>query len=85
MPCKGICERFRAKKPMPFRLGISRYASGQKRCQVCEVWMSWEGTRCPCCSIKLRGRPRRRDGKVVYKEQEQGLRLAREMAGGILT
>jgi len=31
MTCKGICIRHKAEKPM----GIGRYASGQKRCQIC--------------------------------------------------
>jgi len=69
MPCKGICDRFKAKRPMPISLGISRYGAGQKRCQVCEMWVEYEGIRCPCCSVKLRCHPRRRDGKIGYREQ----------------
>jgi len=67
--CKGICESHRAQRPMPIKLGRSRYAIGQKRCQVCAIWMEWDGIRCPCCSAKLRCHPRRKDGKVVYMEQ----------------
>ena len=69
MTCKGKCSLYKAIRPMPISKGISRYAAGQKRCQVCEVWMEWDGIRCPCCSIKLRCHPRRKDGKVVYVQQ----------------
>ena len=30
-----------------------------------DLRMDWDGIRCPCCSIKLRCHPRRRDGKEV--------------------
>jgi hypothetical protein len=33
MTCKGICIRHKAQKPV----GSGRYASGQKRCQICEI------------------------------------------------
>ncbi len=54
MVCKGICIRHKAAKPV----GAGRYASGQKRCQICEIFMSWEANFCPCCGYRLRGKPR---------------------------
>lgn len=54
MSCRDICAKYKAKKPP--RKG--RYASGQRRCQVCEIFMSWQGSYCPCCGCKLRTRPR---------------------------
>ncbi|MGA9149074.1 MAG: hypothetical protein WBZ36_00745 [Candidatus Nitrosopolaris sp.] len=54
MTCKGICIRHKAQKP----LGTGRYSTGQKRCQVCELYLRWDGIFCPCCGYRLRTRPR---------------------------
>ena len=59
MGCKGICCRYRAMKPA---VG-GRYEIGQKRCQVCEMYVSWEGIWCPCCGYKMRAKPR----NIIYK------------------
>jgi hypothetical protein len=48
--CKGICLRHRAQEPV----GSGRYACGQKRCQVCEIFIKWDLLSCPCCGFKLR-------------------------------
>ncbi|MDE1729003.1 MAG: hypothetical protein KGH81_07500 [Thaumarchaeota archaeon] len=53
MACKGLCNRFAAKKPS----NKLRYASGQKRCTICSVYFhskEFEIYRCPCCHTKLR-------------------------------
>ena len=50
MVCKGICVRHKALKPV----GIGRYSTGHKRCQICETFLKW----CPCCGYRLRTRPR---------------------------
>ncbi|MER3408148.1 MAG: hypothetical protein C4292_05235 [Nitrososphaera sp.] len=52
--CKGICVRHKAQKPV----GSGRYASGQKRCQICEIFIKWKGLLCPCCGYRLRTKPR---------------------------
>jgi hypothetical protein len=49
MTCKGICIRYKAS---------GRYATGRKRCQQCDLFIEWDGLRCPCCGYKLRTRPR---------------------------
>jgi hypothetical protein len=54
MTCKGICLRHRAPKPIQ----SGRYASGQKRCQGCEIFIKWDALWCPCCGFRLRTRPR---------------------------
>ena len=54
MTCKGICVRYKAQKPV----GTGRYASGQRRCQICEIFIKWEGLWCPCCGYRLRTKPR---------------------------
>jgi hypothetical protein len=54
MTCKGICLRHKAQKPV----GSGRYASGQKRCQICEIFIKWDGLWCPCCGYRLRTKPR---------------------------
>ncbi len=54
MTCKGICVRYKAQKPV----GVGRYATGQKRCQICELFIKWDGLWCPCCGYRLRTKPR---------------------------
>ena|SRR2546421_4131371 len=54
MTCKGICIRHKASRP-----GIgNRYSTGQKRCQICEIFIKWDGLWCPCCAYRLRMKPR---------------------------
>lgn len=55
MVCKGICSRFKAKKS---NSTVGRYEEGQKRCQSCEIFIIWDGLRCPCCGQRLRLRSR---------------------------
>ena len=53
--CKGICLRHKATRPST---GM-RYLIGQKRCQVCQIFIiNWQGLFCPCCGGRLRGKPR---------------------------
>ena len=56
MSCKNICEKYRAAKG---RRG-SYYAQGYKRCSICEIFIDWDGIRCPCCDLPLRTIPRDR-------------------------
>jgi len=71
MVCKGICVRHKALKPR----GIGRYSTGQKRCQICETFLKWDGLWCPCCGYRLRTRPRNLKLKTelrARKEIEKG-------------
>jgi hypothetical protein len=61
MTCKGICIRHKAQKPV----GTGRYASGQRRCQICEIFIKWDGLWCPCCGYRLRTKPR----NLKYKDK----------------
>ncbi|MGI9567677.1 MAG: hypothetical protein ACR2LL_11780 [Nitrosopumilus sp.] len=54
MSCRGICHRYKAK----WIAREYRYLSGQKRCNVCSIFIEWEGMHCPCCGMSLRTRPR---------------------------
>lgn len=65
MTCKGICYRHKALKPM----GAGRYSSEQKRCQICEIFIKWEGIWCPCCGYGLRTRPRNLKYKAKLRER----------------
>ena len=62
MACKGICTKYRATKPT---IG-GRYDAGQKRCQICEIFIQWDGLWCPCCGYRLRTRPRNARYKAKY-------------------
>ena len=61
--CKGLCDRYKAKKPK----SGGRYENGQRRCQVCEIFIKWEGLWCPCCAYRLRTIPRNRIYKAKLK------------------
>lgn len=68
MVCKGVeCKRHKALKPV----GVGRYASGQKRCQTCEIFINFNGLRCPCCNSILRTLPRQLKYKTKYKESDK--------------
>lgn len=54
MTCRGKCEIHRATG----RPNAGRYNSGQKRCIRCDVFLQWLGLWCPCCGLRLRGKPR---------------------------
>lgn len=64
MTCKGICPRYKAKKPF----GMGRYEAGQRRCQVCEIFINWDGLWCPCCEYRLRNGPRGTKQKAKFRE-----------------
>lgn len=65
MGCKDICKKLKAKKPQTG----SRYGNGQKRCQVCEIFIMWEGYFCPCCKYRLRSKPRSSANKLKLREK----------------
>ncbi|AIC16768.1 hypothetical protein NVIE_025010 [Nitrososphaera viennensis EN76] len=54
MSCRNICVRHRATRPTD---GI-RYAAGQKRCRICDIFITWMGPNRPCCNYRLRTRSR---------------------------
>lgn len=63
MTCKGICDRHKASKPS----GISRYVAGQKRCNICDIYLEYDGFFCPCCNLKLRTSSRNAKHKEKYR------------------
>ncbi len=67
MVCKGICVRHKAMKPV----GVGRYCSGQKRCQICEIFLEWDGLWCPCCGYRLRTRPRNSKFKAELRANNE--------------
>jgi uncharacterized Zn finger protein (UPF0148 family) len=66
MVCKGICIHHKAQKPV----GSGRYATGQKRCQICEIFIKWDGIFCPCCGYRLRNRPRLFKHKAKLRKEQ---------------
>ncbi len=71
--CKKICLKYTAKKPITG----SRYGSGQKRCQMCEVYITIKGTKneqglfCKCCNYRVRGKPRNKFYKENLRNKEE--------------
>jgi hypothetical protein len=69
MSCKGICFRHKAQKPQAVPYG--RYAAGQKRCQICDIFFHWNNLWCPCCGYRLRIHPRERRYREIFRAKER--------------
>lgn len=69
MVCRGVCGRYKAK----WEAHQYRYANGQKRCNVCEVFLKWDGRCCPCCGMSLRTRPRISKHKQKFNDHMKGI------------
>jgi hypothetical protein len=67
MTCKGICILHKAQK----LVGSGRYAMGQKCCQICELFIKWEGLWCSCCGYRLRTKPRNLKYKAKLKARKE--------------
>jgi hypothetical protein len=82
MICKGICIRHKAHKPYC----SGRYAIGQKRCQICEIFIKWDGIFCPCGGYRLRNGPRlfKHKAKLRMKEKENQIQKAHKNSGNII-
>jgi len=59
MTCNETCKKYKVKKPHG-----SRYATGQKRCSLCVIWIKWDGASCPCCTATLRTKPRNSNDRL---------------------
>ena len=86
MACKDICLRYKASRP----IGTGRYFSGQKRCQVCNIFIIWDELWCPCCRFRLRTKPHNSSGKqrlarIRTKQQKQQIRKKGEKARSTLS
>jgi hypothetical protein len=70
MTCKGICIRHKASY---------RYATGSKRCQVCEIFIKWDAIFCPCCGYRLRNGPRlfkhKAKLRIMEKQKEKEMQM----------
>ena len=61
MVCRGICSRHKAMRPSTGK----RYLTGQKHCNVCQIFINWQNFWCPCCGYRLRTKPRNRKYKYA--------------------
>ncbi|MGC1132705.1 MAG: hypothetical protein WA941_07775, partial [Nitrososphaeraceae archaeon] len=59
--------------------------TGQKRCQICEIFIDWEGLWCPCCGYRLRAKPRNLRYKSKMREQKLETDLKRQQSGSSQT
>ena len=69
MPCNQVCEKYRFVRNAHKKI----YNSGASRCNGrCQIFLSFEGSYCPCCGVKLRKSPRNKqflktNGAEQYK------------------
>ena len=76
MACKDKCLRLANVVFSNHALGgekgcISRYQLGYKRCKACQMFITCEGFRCPCCGKPLSTRPRARKGREMLDKIQQ--------------
>ncbi len=71
MGCKGICSRHKAMRPKSGK----RYLIGQKRCQVCQIFIVWQSFWCPCCGFRLRSEPRSTKSKLILEKKRKNERI----------
>jgi hypothetical protein len=67
LACKGISSRPKVTKPV----SSGRYSTGHKRCQVCEIFLKWDGLWCPCCGYRLRTQPRNLKYKAKLDQERR--------------
>lgn len=66
MSCRNNCIEHKAIRPS----NQSRYGTGQKRCQICDIFIHWNGLFCPCCGMRLRMKPRNKKYKTKLLEEK---------------
>ena len=66
--CKDICQQYKAHKSS---YEGSYYSNGHKRCTECEMFLQWNGIKCPCCGRILRTKPHNTvsKGKLRLKQE----------------
>lgn len=62
MACKGICHRFKGKP---------RYdnTKDNKKCSICDTFVKWKGSHCPCCNQMLSLRPNKSKYRKSLRER----------------
>ena len=65
MNCKGHCKRFESKKGGKYSL----YAQNFKRCSECDIYIKYDGNRCPCCKYPLRNKRRSTNKLSLYSNK----------------
>ena len=67
MACKGNCSKHEYEgSPCGMYKGLV------KKCQVCDLFINWEGLRCPCCNYLLRLKPRNKNralARIKHRSQ----------------
>lgn len=70
MVCHGKCLYFNkeiiSKKTEAHSSRYEKHDS--KYCRLCEVYLSYENVRCPCCSARLRYKPRQKINRQICNE-----------------
>ena len=67
MVCRDICKRYRFVSSNKSSRQI--YLDGAVRCNsFCQIFLRWDGAFCPCCGMKLRRKPRNKQGKAMMQK-----------------
>lgn len=68
--CKGFCEKYKFNAE-----GNGWYKSGAKRCIECQIYLTIESNRCPCCGCTLRLRARNARIRRENKKKVEYVRI----------
>ena len=49
----------------------NRYSTGQKRCQICEIFIKWDGLWCPCCSLYAKNEAAQLKIRIEIKSEKE--------------
>lgn len=69
MTCNGICQRYKTRRGT---IG-GRYKTGQKRCKRCDLFMDYDGLRCPCCKSLFKVTRRDKKYEEKYRKRVQSI------------
>ena len=58
--CNKICRDFRGK---------GKFKKGNKRCDICKIYVKFKGFSCPCCGHRLQSRPKNKNRKIVHDKK----------------
>lgn len=58
------CNRFCLK----YKKSRDYSSENSKQCKNCDIFMEWEGARCPCCEGILKTTPRNSKRRKIYRE-----------------
>ena len=71
MPCKGLCQYYKALKPQKVEDVMLWVKNGVRPV----VFILMERSRCPCCGNRIRSKPRNRKFKLDFERTNKNTKF----------